>query len=156
MDVCVAVATENGLITPIVSDADIRVCVSSGCMHALDFFLFLQGLASISNKVKELAGKARENKLRPEEFNGGTFTISNLGMFGIKQFAAIINPPQAAIMAVGSLEKVLAPGENGPITVTEMTVTLSCDHRVVDGAVGAEFLKWFKEFMENPTSMLIH
>jgi len=138
VDVSVAVATENGLITPIVFNADRK------------------GLVSISFDVNSLAQKARSNKLQPHEFQGGTITISNLGMFGIKNFSAVINPPQACILAVGGAEKRVVPDEKGGSRVaTYMSVTLSCDHRVVDGAVGAKWLEHFKKFMENPASMLL-
>ena len=110
--------------------------------------------------VKALAGKARAKKLLPEEYQGGTFTVSNLGMFGVRQFAAIINPPQAAILAVGTAEKrivpELAPGAASPYkAATMMNVTLSADHRVVDGAVGAQWLASFKGFIEAPSTMLL-
>jgi pyruvate dehydrogenase E2 component (dihydrolipoamide acetyltransferase) len=137
VDVSVAVATPSGLITPIVRHADHK------------------GLADISNEMKALAAKARDNKLKPEEFQGGGFTISNLGMFGIKEFAAIINPPQGCILAVGAGEQ-RPVVRNGALAVaTVMTCTLSVDHRVVDGAVGAEFLAAFKTLIEDPLSMLL-
>ncbi|CUW40396.1 Dihydrolipoyllysine-residue acetyltransferase component of pyruvate dehydrogenase complex [Magnetospirillum sp. XM-1] len=137
IDISVAVATPSGLITPIVHHADHK------------------GLAEISNEMKALAGKARDNKLKPEEFQGGGFTISNLGMFGIKEFAAIINPPQGCILAVGAGEQ-RPVVKNGALAVaTVMTCTLSVDHRVVDGAVGAEFLAAFKKLIEDPLSMLL-
>jgi pyruvate dehydrogenase E2 component (dihydrolipoamide acetyltransferase) len=136
-DISVAVATPNGLITPIIKAAETK------------------GLAQISSEMKDLAGRAREGKLKPEEFQGGTFSISNLGMFGVSNFQAIINPPQACILAVGAgIEKPIV--QNGKIEVaTVMTVTLSVDHRAVDGAVGAEFLQFFKQYIENPVSMLV-
>lgn len=138
VDINVAVATENGLITPIVFNADKK------------------GLTSISFDVNSLAQKARANKLQPHEFMGGTFTVSNLGMFGVKNFSAVINPPQSCILAVGGAEKKLIPDANGGSRVaTVMSVTLSCDHRVVDGAVGAKWLEHFKRFMENPATMLL-
>uniref|UniRef100_A0AAY4CN85 Acetyltransferase component of pyruvate dehydrogenase complex n=1 Tax=Denticeps clupeoides TaxID=299321 RepID=A0AAY4CN85_9TELE len=139
VDVSVAVSTSNGLITPIVFNAHIK------------------GLASISKDVSSLAAKAREGKLQPHEFQGGTFTISNLGMFGIKNFSAIINPPQACILAVGGSEKRLLPAdtERGFDVANMMSVTLSCDHRVVDGAVGAQWLAEFRKFMEKPVTMLL-
>ncbi|XP_067827081.1 LOW QUALITY PROTEIN: dihydrolipoyllysine-residue acetyltransferase component of pyruvate dehydrogenase complex, mitochondrial [Heptranchias perlo] len=139
VDVCVAVSTPVGLITPIVFNAHIK------------------GLASISNDVKSLAAKAREGKLQPHEFQGGTFTISNLGMYGIKNFSAIINPPQACILAVGGSEQRLLPADNekGFDVANMMAVTLSCDHRVVDGAVGAQWLAEFKKFLERPSTMLL-
>ena len=112
-------------------------------------------LLEISMDMKILANKARDGKLKTEEYIGGSFSISNLGMFGIKEFSAVINPPQGCILAVGS-------GEKRPIVINDeisiatiMTVTLSCDHRVVDGAVGAEFLSEFKNFIENPSLMLL-
>lgn len=138
VDVNVAVATENGLITPIIFNADKK------------------GLTNINSDLATLAQKARSNKLAPNEFQGGTFTVSNLGMYGIKSFSAVINPPQSCILAVGGTEKRLVPGENGsPRVATMMYVTLSCDHRVVDGAVGAKWLEYFKKYMENPMSMLL-
>ncbi|PKU43765.1 hypothetical protein llap_5925 [Limosa lapponica baueri] len=139
VDVSVAVSTPAGLITPIVFNAHIK------------------GLASISKDVVSLATKAREGKLQPHEFQGGTFTISNLGMYGIKNFSAIINPPQACILAVGSSEKRLVPADNekGFDVASMMSVTLSCDHRVVDGAVGAQWLAEFKNFLEKPVTMLL-
>lgn len=137
VDVSVAVATDGGLITPIVRNADQKSPLA------------------LSTEIKELAGRARANKLKPEEFQGGGFTISNLGMYGIKQFNAIINPPQSCILAVGA-------GEQRPIVVngeleiaTIMDCTLSCDHRTVDGALGAEFLAAFKHYIEHPAAMLI-
>ncbi|KAJ8347532.1 hypothetical protein SKAU_G00261210 [Synaphobranchus kaupii] len=139
VDVSVAVSTANGLITPIVFNAHIK------------------GLAAISQDVNSLAGKAREGKLQPHEFQGGTFTISNLGMFGIKNFSAIINPPQACILAVGGSERRLLPADNekGFDVASIMSVTLSCDHRVVDGAVGAQWLAEFRKFLEKPVTMLL-
>jgi pyruvate dehydrogenase E2 component (dihydrolipoamide acetyltransferase) len=137
IDISVAVATPNGLITPIVKNADRK------------------GLSDISNEMKILAGKARDGKLKPEEFQGGGFTISNLGMYGIKDFAAIINPPQGAILAIGAGEQ-RPVVKNGALAIaTVMSVTLSVDHRVIDGAVGAEFLAAFKPLIEDPLSMLL-
>ncbi|MCB9991461.1 MAG: pyruvate dehydrogenase complex dihydrolipoamide acetyltransferase [Rhodospirillales bacterium] len=136
-DISVAVSTPNGLMTPIVKAAEGK------------------GLRQISEEVKDLAGRARENKLKPEEFQGGTFTVSNLGMFGIKEFGAIINPPQACILAVGAGEE-KPYVSNGEIKIgTFMTCTLSVDHRAVDGAVGAEYLQILKQYIENPVSMLV-
>ena len=140
VDVAVAVAVPDGLVTPIVRDAHTK------------------GLSSISSGVKSLVEKARAKKLAPEDYQGGTFTVSNLGMFGVKQFSAIINPPQAAILAVGSAERRVVPGAdaNSPLKqAVFMSATLSCDHRVVDGAVGAQWLAAFKDFMEHPTKMLL-
>jgi len=139
-DVCVAVATPSGLITPIVPAAEQK------------------GLAAISNQAKDLAKRAREGKLAPHEYQGGTFTISNLGMFGIKSFTAIINPPQTCILAVGGTTKKVVPDETkeGSFrTATVMEVTLSSDHRVVDGAIGASWLQAFKGYLENPLKMLL-
>ena len=137
-DVSVAVDTGSGLITPIVTNANSK------------------GLAEISSNIKELAGKAKEGKLQPHEFMGGTITVSNLGMFGIGHFTAIINPPQSCILAVGGTKKKVLPASDGGYkTVNTMNVTLSCDHRVVDGAVGAQWLKHFKKYIEEPTSMLL-
>ena len=138
-DVSVAVDTGKGLITPIVTSAQSK------------------GLAEISADVKELAGKAKDGKLQPHEFMGGTITVSNLGMFGISHFTAIINPPQACILAVGGPKKKVLPNKagDGYKTVNTMSVTLSCDHRVVDGAVGSQWLKYFKKYIEQPTSMLL-
>ena len=136
-DISVAVATPNGLITPIIKAAETK------------------GLKDISNEMKDLAKRARDGKLKPEEFQGGTFSVSNLGMFGITNFQAIINPPQACILAVGAgIEKAVVV--DGKLEIaTVMTVTLSVDHRCVDGAVGAEFLQIFKQYIENPVSMLV-
>jgi pyruvate dehydrogenase E2 component (dihydrolipoamide acetyltransferase) len=136
-DISVAVATPNGLITPIVRAAEDK------------------GLIAISNEVKELAGRAREGKLKPEEFQGGSFSISNLGMFGVSEFSAIVNPPQACILAVGAgvQQPVVKDGQLAIANV--MKATLSTDHRAVDGAVGAAFLKILKDYLENPVSMLL-
>lgn len=136
-DISVAVAIEGGLITPVVRQAETK------------------GLTQISNEMKELASKARAGKLKPEEFQGGTFSLSNLGMFGVKEFSAIINPPQGCILAVGIGEE--RPVVRGGLLTSAMmmTCTLSVDHRVVDGAVGAHFLKAFKELIENPVMMLL-
>lgn len=136
-DVAVAVALEGGLITPVIRQAETK------------------GLIEISMEMKALATRAREGKLKPEEFQGGTFSLSNLGMYGITQFSAIINPPQGCILAVGAAEE-RPVVRNGALTVaTMMTCTLSVDHRVVDGALGAHFLKAFKELIENPVMMIL-
>jgi len=143
VDISVAVTTDTGLITPIVKDADIK------------------GLGAISREVRDLASRARENKLQPAEFQGGTFTISNLGMFGVTNFAAIINPPQSAILAVGTTVKRVEvneqdkTGENPYKVSNVMGVTLSGDHRVVDGALGAAWLSAFKNYLEDPITMLL-
>lgn len=136
-DISVAVSTPTGLITPIIKAAEDK------------------GLQAISNEMKDLAGRAREGKLKPEEFQGGSFSISNLGMFGVKEFAAIVNPPQGAILAVGAGEE-RAVVVKGKIEIrTVMNCTLSVDHRCIDGAVGAEYLQIFKQYIENPVSMLV-
>jgi pyruvate dehydrogenase E2 component (dihydrolipoamide acetyltransferase) len=136
-DVGVAVALDFGLITPIVFRAEEK------------------GLAVISNEIKSLAERAKTKKLKPNEFEGGGFAVSNLGMFGIKQFTGVINPPHAAILAVGAGEQ-RAIVKNGRIeAATMMTVTMSCDHRVVDGATGARFLAAFQQFIEEPAAMLL-
>lgn len=135
-DVGVAVAIDEGLITPVIRSANKK------------------GIAEISREVRELAGKARDKKLQPEEYTGATFSISNLGMFGIKEFTAIINPPEAAIFAIGAA-KPTAVVKDGEIVVRNlMSVTMSCDHRVVDGATGAKYLQTFKQMLENPALML--
>lgn len=136
-DIGVAVALDFGLITPIVFGADQK------------------GLAVISAEIKALAERARAKKLKPMEFEGGTFAISNLGMYGIESFTAVINPPHAAILAVGTGEKrVVASGESFEVA-TMMSVTMSCDHRVIDGATGSRFLQIFKQFVEEPAAMLL-
>jgi len=136
-DIGIAVALDGGLITPIIRAAETK------------------GLAEISAEAKSLAERARNKKLKPNEFEGGSFSISNLGMFGIKHFTAVINPPQAAILAIGK-------GEGRPVVhdgklevATVMTVTMSCDHRAIDGALGAQFLEAFKSFVEYPARMLL-
>jgi len=136
-DVSVAVATPNGLITPIVTKAETK------------------GLATISAEMKDLAGRAREGKLKPEEYQGGTFSVSNLGMFGVKDFAAIINPPQGCILAIGAGQQRAVVKDGALAVATVMSCTLSVDHRVVDGAVGAQFLAAFKKLIEYPAAMLL-
>ncbi len=137
VDVAVAVATDQGLITPVVRNADRK------------------GLAELSNEVRDLATRAREQKLAPEEYQGGGFTISNLGMYGIQSFSAIINPPQSCILAVGQGEQRPVVRDGALAVATMMTCTLSVDHRSVDGAVGAEFLAAFKGFIEDPLTMML-
>ncbi len=137
VDVAVAVATPNGLITPVVRKANEK------------------GLAVISNQVKDLATRGRDGKLMPEEYQGGGFTISNLGMFGIKDFAAIINPPQSCILAVGAGEQRPVVTNGALAVATVMTCTLSVDHRSVDGAIGAQFLAAFKRMIEEPLTMML-
>jgi pyruvate dehydrogenase E2 component (dihydrolipoamide acetyltransferase) len=136
-DISVAVAVKNGLITPIVRNADGK------------------GLAEISVEMKDLAVRAHEGKLAPEEYQGGTFSISNLGMFGIKEFSAVINPPQGAILAIGAGEQRPIVKDGALCVATMMSCTLSCDHRVVDGAIGAKLLNAFKGLIEDPVTMLL-
>ncbi len=137
VDVSVAVAIEGGLITPIIKNADQK------------------SLSEISEEMKLLAKKARENSLKPEEFQGGGFSISNLGMYGIKQFQAIINPPQSCIMAVGASSKRAVVIKEEIKMATMLDISLSCDHRVVDGVVGAKFLSSFKKYIESPIKMIL-
>ncbi|KAK9109851.1 hypothetical protein Sjap_017911 [Stephania japonica] len=136
----VVVQTEHGLFVPVIRDADKK------------------GLSKIADEVKSFTQKAKENSLKPEDYEGGTFTVSNLGgTYGIKQFCPIITPPQSGILAVGSVEKRVVPGADPDqyTFASYMSVTLSCDHRVIDGAIGAEWLKAFKGYVENPESMLL-
>jgi pyruvate dehydrogenase E2 component (dihydrolipoamide acetyltransferase) len=136
-DIGVAVAIDEGLITPVIRGAN------------------LKGFREISGEVKDLAAKARAKKLQPDQYTGATFSISNLGMFGIKEFTAIINPPEAGILAVGGAIPTPVV-RNNEITVRSiMNVTMSCDHRVVDGATGAKFLQTFKQMLEQPGMMLV-
>jgi pyruvate dehydrogenase E2 component (dihydrolipoamide acetyltransferase) len=136
-DVAVAVAIEGGLFTPVLKDADMK------------------SLSALSTEMKDLAKRARDRKLAPTEYQGGTFAISNLGMFGIDNFDAIVNPPHAGILAVGSGVKKPVVGEDGELTVaTVMSVTMSVDHRVIDGALGAELLQAIVDNLENPLTML--
>nr|WP_314429068.1 pyruvate dehydrogenase complex dihydrolipoamide acetyltransferase [uncultured Brevundimonas sp.] len=135
-DVSMAVAIDGGLITPIIKKAETK------------------GLAQIATESKDLAKRARERKLKPEEFQGGTFSVSNLGMFGIKSFSSIINEPQGCIMSVGAGEQRAVVKDGQLAVATVMTVTLTCDHRVVDGATGARFLQAFKPLIEDPVAML--
>ena len=137
IDISVAVAIEGGLITPIIRDAGAK------------------GVKEISVKMKDLANRAREGKLMPEEYQGGTFSISNLGMYGVKEFSAVINPPQGAILAIGAAEERPIIKDGAVAAATLMSCTLSVDHRVVDGAVGARFLSAFKRLIEDPLTMLL-
>jgi pyruvate dehydrogenase E2 component (dihydrolipoamide acetyltransferase) len=136
VDICVAVTIPGGLITPIIRSADQK------------------SLSIISQEMKLLATRARDGKLQPEEYQGGSFTISNLGMFGVVDFQAIVNPPQAAILAIGAvLDKPVV--KNGTIAAGKiMSLTLSCDHRVVDGAEAAQFMQTLKQLLENPILFL--
>ena len=137
-NISVAVAVEGGLITPVIFKAETK------------------GLAEISEEMKDLATRARERKLKPQEYMGGTFSISNLGMFGIKSFASIINPPEGMILSVGAGEKRAVVDEKGDVAVrTIMSVTLTCDHRVIGGAEGAKWLAAFKRYVETPEAMLL-
>ena len=136
-DISMAVAIDGGLITPVIWAAEKK------------------GLAELSQISRDLAARARSGSLAPEEFTGGSFTISNLGMFGVREFAAVINPPQGAILAVGAGEQRPIVRDGALAVATVMTVTLSCDHRAVDGAVGARWLQSFKSFIENPVTMLL-
>jgi pyruvate dehydrogenase E2 component (dihydrolipoamide acetyltransferase) len=137
VDVCVAVATDGGLLTPVVRKAD------------------QLGLATLSNHVKDLAVRARNNGLKPEEYQGGGFTISNLGMYGVTAFSAIVNPPQACILAIGAAEDRAVVRDGALAVRTMMTCTLSVDHRAVDGAVGAAFLAALKPLLEDPLRLML-
>jgi pyruvate dehydrogenase E2 component (dihydrolipoamide acetyltransferase) len=138
VDISVAVSIPDGLITPIIRQADAK------------------GLATISREMKDLAGRARAGKLKPEEFQGGSFSISNMGMFGVSAFTAIINPPQSAILAVAAGKKRPIVNKDGELAVaTVMTCTLSVDHRVADGALGANWMRTFKQVVEDPLSLLL-
>jgi pyruvate dehydrogenase E2 component (dihydrolipoamide acetyltransferase) len=136
-DIGVAVATENGLITPVVRSAD------------------LKSLVEIAAEVRELAGRARARKLKPEEYTGASFSISNLGMFGIDEFTAVINPPEGAILAVGAMAPKPVVKDGSIVVRQTMRVTMSCDHRVIDGATGAQFLQTFKQILENPLYLFL-
>lgn len=137
VDIAVAVAVEGGLVTPVVRDADNK------------------GLAEISAEMADFAARARDGKLKPEEYRGGGFSVSNLGMYGVREFAAVINPPQAGILAVGAGEKRPAVRDGALAIATMMSCTLSGDHRAIDGAIGARFLAAFKGLVEDPLTMLL-
>ena len=137
-DIAVAVACEGGLMMPVIREAEMK------------------SLTAISDEMRELAGRARERRLNPAEYQGGSSAVSNLGMYGVREFAAVINPPQATIIAVGAARRQAIEKEDGGVAFASMmTVTLSCDHRVVDGALGAQLLKTFKEFIEYPITLLV-
>jgi pyruvate dehydrogenase E2 component (dihydrolipoamide acetyltransferase) len=136
-DIGVAVAIEEGLITPIIRAADQK------------------SLSEIAGEVRELAGRARERKLKPEEFMGASFSISNLGMFGVDEFTAVINPPEGAILAIGAMSPKPVVRDNEVVVRQMMRVTMSCDHRVIDGATGAKFLQTFKKILENPLFLVV-
>jgi pyruvate dehydrogenase E2 component (dihydrolipoamide acetyltransferase) len=131
-----AVATDDGLIVPVIWDADRK------------------RMSEISRDARELAKRARERKLKPEEFTGSTFSVSNLGMFGIDQFTAIINPPEAGILAIGTSEERIVVIDGEPVVRHRVRVTMSCDHRVIDGAVGAKFLQTLRRLIENPLMLV--
>ena len=137
VDICVAVTVEGGLITPIVRHADYK------------------NLGEISVEVKELATRAKAGKLKPEEYKGGSFTISNMGMFGVTDFAAIINPPQAAILAIGGIEECPCVKNGAVVVGKRMNIILSADHRVLDGAEAAKFIKSVQKYLENPALLLV-
>jgi pyruvate dehydrogenase E2 component (dihydrolipoamide acetyltransferase) len=137
VDISVAVTVEGGLITPIVRHADYK------------------NLGEISLEVKELATRAKAGKLQPEEYKGGSFTISNMGMFGVSDFAAIINPPQAAILAIGGIEECACVKNGQVVPGKRMNVILSADHRVLDGAEAAKFIKTVQKYLENPALLLV-
>ncbi len=137
MHLGVAVAVEDGLITPVIRHADEK------------------SLAEIARETRELAEKARHRRLQPDEYSGSTFSVSNLGMFDIDQFTAVINPPEAGIIAVGSIVPKPAVVDGQVAPRRRMRVTMSCDHRVIDGATGAAFLKTLKLMLENPLAMLL-
>lgn len=143
VNMSVAVQTDHGLMVPVVTNTN------------------LKGLEEIASEIKDLAARARENKLKPDEISGGTFTISNLGMFGVHNFSAIVNPPQACILAVSAAQKTVVVDEHAkdsasPYKIANlMNVTLSSDHRVVDGAIAAQWGQEFKKYIENPEFMLL-
>jgi pyruvate dehydrogenase E2 component (dihydrolipoyllysine-residue acetyltransferase) len=137
-DIAVAVAIDGGLITPVIRRMEVKT------------------LSAISNEMKELATRARARKLKPDEYQGGSSTISNLGMYGVREFSAIINPPQATVLAVGAARRQAVETQDGGVAFASvLSVTLSCDHRVVDGALGAELLAAFQRFVEQPVTMLV-
>lgn len=137
-DIGIAVALEGGLITPVIRNADSK------------------SVTTISAEMRDLADRARQKKLKPNEYQGGSSAISNLGMYGVREFSAIINPPHATILAVGATRRAPVEAEDGSVKfISQMTVTLSCDHRVVDGALGAELLASFKDFIEKPVTALV-
>jgi pyruvate dehydrogenase E2 component (dihydrolipoamide acetyltransferase) len=137
-DIGVAVALEGGLITPVLRNAEAK------------------SLTAISAEMRDLAGRARDKKLKPDEYQGGASAISNLGMYGVREFSAIINPPHATILAVGASRRAPVEADDGSVKfISQMTVTLSCDHRVVDGALGAQLLAAFKDFVEKPVTALV-
>jgi pyruvate dehydrogenase E2 component (dihydrolipoamide acetyltransferase) len=137
-DIGVAVALDEGLLTPVLRNADTK------------------SLNALSVEMRDLAGRAREKKLTPAEYQGGASAVSNLGMYGVREFSAVINPPQSTILAVGEARRAPVEAPDGSVKFqSQMSVTLSCDHRVVDGAVGAELLKAIRGYLESPLTMLV-
>ena len=134
--ISVAVAVEDGLITPVVRNAEAK------------------SLRQISAEVKELAGRAREKRLKPDEYTGGTFSVSNLGMFEIDQFTGVINPPEAGLLAVGGIVQKPVVHEGAVAARKRMRLTMSCDHRVIDGATGAQFMQTIRRMLENPLAIV--
>ena len=138
VNLAVAIAIPEGLVTPVIKNAQDKT------------------LLEISKSVKDLAGRAKNKKLSPDEFSGGTITVSNLGAYGVDFFDAIINPPQASILSIGAVKPQFVPNEEGdPVLQQRMWVGMSCDHRVIDGAIGATYLQAFRKYIENPASMLL-
>jgi pyruvate dehydrogenase E2 component (dihydrolipoamide acetyltransferase) len=137
VDISVAVAVEDGLMTPVIRDADRK------------------GIAQIAEEIRDLAARARDRELSIEEMTNGTFSISNLGMYGIEEFTAVINPPEAAILAVGTIREEAVVRKGEIVLGRRMRFTMSCDHRVVDGATGAQYLAAFKRMVESPLNMLL-
>ena len=137
VDISIAVAVEDGLMTPVLRDADRK------------------GVAQIAEEVRDLAGRARDKKLQPEDMSNGTFSISNLGMFGIEAFTAVINPPEGAILAVGTIRHEPVVEDGAIVPGRRMRFTMSCDHRLIDGATGAKFMAAFKRIAESPLNMLL-
>jgi pyruvate dehydrogenase E2 component (dihydrolipoamide acetyltransferase) len=137
VDISVAVAVEDGLVTPVVRNADQK------------------SLLAIAAEIRDLAARARDKKLKPEEMMNGTFSISNLGMYGIDEFSAVINPPEGAILAVGQVRREPVVRGDAVVPGRRLAMTLSCDHRVIDGAVGATFLRALRNILENPTQILV-
>ncbi|HTJ85308.1 MAG TPA: 2-oxo acid dehydrogenase subunit E2, partial [Polyangiaceae bacterium] len=137
VDISVAVAVEDGLVTPVVRDADKK------------------SVLEIAGEVRELAGRAREKKLKPEEMTGGSFSVSNLGMFGIDEFSAVINPPEGGILAVGQVRREPVVRGDAVVPGRRMAMTMSCDHRVIDGALGATYLKALRSILEHPSQILL-
>src|SRR5262249_9015567 len=137
-DIGVAVVLDGGLVTPVIRAADTR------------------SLSAISGEMRQLSERARDRKLKPEDYRGGTSSVSNLGMYGVREFSAIINPPQSSILAVGAVARRPVEAEDGSVRFeSQMTVTLSCDHRVIDGALGAQLLAALKGYLEQPVTMLV-